>query len=105
MKCAELTSVQLFCLLGSCDRGRPGQPSAEPAGSGRVEGVHVEKKIKGLEKRKKVSDAYFLYNSTLLRYFGGVYSLRRISQNMPIFWGVYIEWVWPGLCCAVLLHH
>jgi hypothetical protein len=44
-----------------------------------------------------VTDGHFRSNSAHFTLFWSVYSLRRFFQNMPIFGGVYIEWVRPGL--------
>jgi hypothetical protein len=55
--------------------------------------------MKGLKKKggKKVSDGHFRSNLAHFGLFWGVLCFRRVFQNMPIFGGVYIEWVWPGL--------
>jgi hypothetical protein len=64
-----------------------------------VQGVYVEKRSRA--PKLKIRSAMVI--SVEIQPFWGVGSLRRFFQNMPIFGGVYIEWVWPGLV-SVQLH-
>ena len=66
---------------------RPGQPSAGPAGPGRVQGVYAGKKIKDLQQEKRSAMIIFVQILPIFGYFGVLIVLVEFSRICRFFGG------------------